>query len=255
MSSLGHVQTQIDIRKLLVDEKQPILFIGESPSRSLPIALAALRGGIDGIFVSREDDDCRAKNKISALRQLINEQKGRVRGLTQGVFAILINTLCFCQLFSVELYLNGLASNNSTDVDNWFLQADARSLQHFVQFNRSAPHGVIWFQCPWFRNSTALLLRDFVESATKIQMPGDFLVLGLISKEATFRKYEFDEFLNTARKTGYTHVKDDTVFIKECIQYGYKHHSNSGRDYHESFKSSHVTHIFVKRYDTLDIHI
>lgn len=44
------------IRRRLIDEKEHILFVGESETRALTIALAVMRGCWDNIWASREPD-------------------------------------------------------------------------------------------------------------------------------------------------------------------------------------------------------
>ena len=69
-------------------------------------------------------------------------------------------------------------------IENLSHAADACDLKTFYLRNGNIPTEVIFFQCPWGRNARDVpgLLRGFIKSAKDVQVPGDFLVLGLDRK-------------------------------------------------------------------------
>ena len=44
-----------DIYRWLVEDKSSVVFLGESPNRTLPLALACMRGSLDNLWVTAFD--------------------------------------------------------------------------------------------------------------------------------------------------------------------------------------------------------
>jgi hypothetical protein len=141
--------------------------------------------------------------------------------------------------------LSDTIASKKHPLKNLLLIADATELPAFFDANQHIPTRNIWFQCPWyFRKETPELLRSFVASASKVQSSGDRLYVGLVAR---FREvYELDEFLDAAEQNGYRQEPIDTTLIQKCILHGYRHHSDTKRGTHLSFKDEHETYIFVK---------
>jgi hypothetical protein len=68
------------IRHRLVDSKEPILFVGESENRSLPVALAIMRESWDGIWASSLDKE--ETQKLPALLAIAQRHSQMNAGFT-----------------------------------------------------------------------------------------------------------------------------------------------------------------------------
>ena len=60
----------------LIRDKEPALFVGESQTRSLPIALGIMRGSLDGVYASTYDKP--AVPRAHSSEALIETQKERI---------------------------------------------------------------------------------------------------------------------------------------------------------------------------------
>jgi len=237
----------------------PLLFVGESPSRALPLALAVMRGSLDGLWATSIDDV-----EARSIHMLLEEIKGRMRYRDS-----------IADKFSWTLY-NRFEQHVVHDIDNeynsrflqsLFLQADATKLQDFFDsgFDRNIqfPTANIWFQCPWVLNGdTNGLMKDFISSASKIQQYGDAIFLGLTSHPRYRDRYKLEEskFWKYARKCGYercvlqgsqtgrreAQVFEDSRFIRECIKFGYRHSSDGMDNIHSYIRDYHVTYALIK---------
>jgi hypothetical protein len=72
--SLSNCNNEAWIRHRLIDSKEPILFVGESKNRSLPVALAIMRESWDGIWASSLD-----KRETQTLPALLASAQERSR--------------------------------------------------------------------------------------------------------------------------------------------------------------------------------
>lgn len=60
----------------MVDDKERVFFVGESQTRSLPIALGIMRGSFDGVYASTYHK--RVDHRVRSYDELIGTQKERI---------------------------------------------------------------------------------------------------------------------------------------------------------------------------------
>ncbi|KAJ6565880.1 hypothetical protein DFH09DRAFT_1157208 [Mycena vulgaris] len=243
------------IRHRLIDSKEPILFVGESKNRSLPVALAIMRESWDGIWASSLD-----KAETQRLPALLASAQDRSQ--------INLKALRFKKSSpwkSVPEMRNKLSElTNALDPKSHdqvaarlSLVVDATRLETSIQ----GPTRNIWFQCPWIprsdeRSTTAKLLEGFIFSAAAIQKSGDTVFLGLTAHTDYSGEYHLDDLKKFARRLGYEIFMDEW-FILHAIDAGYKHESEVKDipqynliNYHQTFvlvKREHSEHTSVKK--------
>jgi len=222
----------------LLQEKKPILLVGESPTRGLSLALAILRGSFRDIWSS----------------SLNTTEQWTLKELVRKVDALHVPECAAEDINDLE---------ESAKTCPWqgqlFLQADATKLQDAFGGDARLPTANIWFQCPWVLPSdekqsgyeTAKLLMLFVTSASRIQAVGDFLLIGLLSVAAKkyYDSYEFDNLQHHALSLGYEYRCADNVLIRKCVDYGYRLWTDAKDKadvLHEYSRDKHVTHVFEK---------
>jgi hypothetical protein len=100
--------------------------------------------------------------------------------------------------------------------------------------------------------SNEMLLQEFVKSTARLQNDGDILLIGLTLNRIWSRQYKLAALLQTAKAVGYQHYEqrfgDEDSLIKECVNFGYRHHSIRGRPIHDFVVETYgsMLHIFVK---------
>jgi len=154
------------------------------------------------------------------------------------------------QFHNFSYYIIGLGETLLPMLHKLFCNADATNLKPFLERNEHAVTKHIWFQCPWQEchtsRSTGGLLCDFFKSAAQIQDVGGVIYLGLLDDEFHHHsKYELCKLLDLVREYGYK-TNTDRHLIHKCLEFGYKHYSQSGHDFSEGFKGFHITYIFTK---------
>ncbi|KAI0783241.1 hypothetical protein C8Q75DRAFT_784502 [Abortiporus biennis] len=237
----------------------PVFFVGESPSRALPMALATMRGSIDGIWASSLH-----KVPLRGMNELMTELRTRLEGYGTGTDQYVWDR--YHQFERHVLRKHDIDfSEFSTILKRLFLQIDATKLHEDdmktgPQNHTRPPTANIWFQCPWVLNGDlSRLLKDFVTSASKIQHYGDVIFLGLTSHPRYRDRYKLEEskFWQHTRQLGYDRcviqgqgvdtLEPDQKFIQECIKFGYRHSSESSENIHAYIRDYHVTHVLIKR--------
>lgn len=112
MVSLNDVPTRVDIRKL---KRSPFFSLANLPNRSFPIAIAAMCGSMDCIFVSR--DPHIKRRTTSTIKQSTESQKCRLECREAGESRVLISTMCLYRLHSLVDRSNRLVFHDDIDVD------------------------------------------------------------------------------------------------------------------------------------------
>ncbi|KAJ7339242.1 hypothetical protein DFH08DRAFT_938887 [Mycena albidolilacea] len=234
------------IRQRLIDAKEPILFVGESKNRSLPVALAIMRESWDGIWASSL-----YKQETQKLSALLASSQDRSQ-INAGFVGRLKKSLSWKSVAEMRYKLSELTNaldpkSHDEVADRLFLVADATRLKTSIQ----GPTRNIWFQCPWISRmdnitTTAKLLAGFISSAATIQQSGDVVFLGLTAHTAYRNAYDLDNFKKVARSLGYE-ILIDEWFILHAIDAGYKHESVATTDIHRLLIDDHQTFVLVKR--------
>ncbi|KAK4703508.1 hypothetical protein P7C70_g2712, partial [Phenoliferia sp. Uapishka_3] len=182
-----------DLLPYLQNAQTGVHLIGEAKSRSMTFAIAAIRGSFDNLYASNyEDQYC--------------FNLGRDETLSDEI------------------------------VQNVSLHADARFLDRFYEEKRNelVSHRVLYFQCPWMKggHGTAHLIRAFINSASKAQVTGDLLVVGLCNDypdgnptHPVFSEHYHWEVVRQQAVDGgrYVFLGSDPDIIVTCGRYGYVH--------------------------------
>ncbi|KAJ7769179.1 hypothetical protein DFH07DRAFT_736072, partial [Mycena maculata] len=221
--------------KRLVEDKEPLVSLGESPTRALSFAFAVMRGSLKSIWATRQapDEVFWGPSDISGL---VEESKSRGqanRSILYWNAANDIDTDAAYAEFGANL------EHEMGHLGNFTLDADATKLPTFFESSglRDLVHKHIFFQCPWagWQKQTGSLIQLTVISAAKIQGPGDLLLFGL-RDTSNPPKYEdeYDEpgLRSTAIDKGYKYLGKDKDLIKRCLRFGYRHWSETGQDIH-----------------------
>ncbi|TDL24033.1 hypothetical protein BD410DRAFT_133171 [Rickenella mellea] len=241
----------------LVDKSksQPVVFIGESDNRSMPIALAVLRGNLEGIWAtSRLPVE---PWTFSGFEELLEKQIAQAKinwELKKPPMSDVDRGKATKPFNAFKEYL---ANGDGTRVENLlerFVEgADATDLRS--SFDGLKPTNNIWFQCPWPHGNDGFypdtLLKWFVRSAAEVQAPGDVLIIGLTTHTDYAHKYKLEGFMEYATRCGYEHLVEDSDFIGQLLDLGYLHVGWRGADIHWKLFNYHVTHVFKKKsYET-----
>ncbi|KAJ7106821.1 hypothetical protein C8R43DRAFT_906081, partial [Mycena crocata] len=234
------------ITRRLIELKEPILFVGESPSRSLAVPLAVMRGSWDGIWASSEQANAhRAPEDLIKLTKVRSGANAKFLGETRK----------FKDVDDMRLALSAAtdrldAKSKDAIIKRLFLVIDAENLASaMARLARdprlsAPPTRNIWFQCPWRSGETARLIRRFIESAAAVQQSGDAVFIGLTALSRYTRQYALEDLKVVARKLGYE-IFIDECFIRYAIDAGYWH--EGVRDIHDYILDYHQTFVFVKR--------
>ncbi|KAJ7506956.1 hypothetical protein B0H11DRAFT_187634 [Mycena galericulata] len=234
------------IRQRLINAKEPILFVGESKNRSLPVALAIMRESWDGIWASSLYKE--ETQKLSALLTSAQDHSQINAGFLGRHKKSRPWKSVAEMRYKLSELTNALDPKSHNEVaDRLFLVADATRLKTSIQ----GPTRNIWFQCPWIsrmdnKTTTAKLLTGFISSAATIQQSGDVVFLGLTAYTAYRNAYDLENFKKVARNLGYEIFMDEW-FILHAINAGYKHESVAAADIHRLLIDDHQTFVLVKR--------
>ena len=231
------------LRGLLAgNEKSDVVVFGEG-NFTFSMALASLCKSWDGITATRYEpvshDNPKpefSEVKVTTVQYCINNGKE----LCQSGDAI---------LSKVKMVLN-LPSPPRLD-DTWQFGVDATRIPDELDVQGK----VVWFQCPWIPQafesrdtSTKLLVTNFLQYMADKQGPRDYALVGIVSTYKYVQKYNLKELLgeNLARghAHGYQFLGADTKFVRELLQYGYKHEGYY--DIHNRLIKSHITLVFRK---------
>ncbi|KAF8209995.1 hypothetical protein K438DRAFT_1753603 [Mycena galopus ATCC 62051] len=235
------------IRYRLIDSKEPILFVGESWNRSLPVALAIMRESWDGIWASSLYEE-----EIQELPALLLSAQGRSK-MNAEFAGRSKKSSPWKSVPEMRHKLSELTKaldpkSQDEVVARFSLVVDAIRLKLGIQ----GPTRHIWFQCPWILRSnsmttTAKLLEGFISSAATIQQSGDAVFVGLTAYTLYRKAYDLDNLKNVAHRLGYEIFMDEW-FILHAIDAGYKHESVSTTDIHRLLLDHHQTFVLVKRW-------
>ncbi|KAJ7260703.1 hypothetical protein C8J57DRAFT_1514639 [Mycena rebaudengoi] len=252
------------IRRWLIDAEEPILFVGESSDRSLPVALAIMRGSWNNIWAGSEYTNFRPeKQSLPGLLESSAERSSATadfltaslqRKNRRAGYATFIHTSPRWQEATKKLRQRLRRTTNALDpsaqkavLDRLSLVFDAENLSTFIRLKRRPPNPPptrnIWFQCPWARDPAALA-KGFIRSAAAIQKSGDVIFLGLTAHPNYQHRYKLDHLKTVAHGLGYETFMDE-CFIRHAIDAGYKH--EGVRDIHDFILDYHQTVVFVKR--------
>jgi len=222
----------------MLDRKQPIVLVGESPTRQHALALAILRGSLDGIWATSL-----APIDVWPIQKLLD----KIHSLQRAK-----NGSDIEKLTAFHTYVQ---STHDLSLEQLFFQANATNLQVFFSREERPPTANIWFQCPWVlecgTGTTAELLRSFVASAARVQVVGDFLLIGLLDGHAKeyHHKYELDQLFQHARSCGYSFKYTDNILIKQCLEYGYELWTDAkgkAEELHRYAQDKHDTYVFER---------
>ncbi|KAF7359723.1 hypothetical protein MVEN_00696900 [Mycena venus] len=229
------------IRHRLIDSKEPILFVGESENRSLPVALAIMRESWDGIWASSLHKE--ETQKLPALLAVAQRQSQMNTGFSDRRKKSSPWKSVQEMRNKLSELTNALDSKSHEEIEaRLSLVVDATRLKTSIQRMRN-----IWFQCPWISpTTTAKLLESFISSAATIQQSGDAIFLGLTTHTKYRDAYDLENLKKVARSLGYE-IFVDEWFIRHAIDAGYKHKSVKDIDIHMYLIDHHQTFVLVKR--------
>ncbi|KAF7364651.1 hypothetical protein MVEN_00334500 [Mycena venus] len=240
------VTTRLGFCHRLIDSKEPILFVGESENRSLPVALAIMRESWDGIWASslyKQETQKLPVLLVSAQdrSQMNAEFVGRLKKSSPWKSVPEMRQ-------KLSELTNALDPKSHDEVAaRLSLVVDATKLETSIQ----GPTRNIWFQCPRISQNnntttTAKLLEGFISSAATIQQSGDAVFLGLTAHTGYHDAYDLENLKKVARSLGYE-IFVDEWFILHAIDAGYKHKSVANTDIHRRLIDYHQTFVLVKR--------
>ncbi|KAJ7061561.1 hypothetical protein C8F01DRAFT_1286296 [Mycena amicta] len=259
------------IHDVLVKNQEPILFVGESDNRSLPIAIAAMRGSFNGIWASSFEgfwDLWPVSALEDSMKAMLERAKGRVEYNAEQRVDWIRDIERSRKLFeTLSQLIDSLAEKSLADIGRRFsLRIDATNLPELnipipvthesspspdpepISLTRETLRN-IWFQCPW-SSSTETLISGFIRCASRRQIAGDAIFLGLTTHE----KYrgEYPDIKELAHEAGYAVLpQQDRKFIQSAIDLGYVHQKPPG-NWDKVYKIDknllpfHVTYIIVK---------
>ncbi|KAJ7457177.1 hypothetical protein B0H11DRAFT_2063116 [Mycena galericulata] len=247
------------VYKRLVTENEQLILLGESPTRSLSIAFAVMRGSLTNIYATSRDPGA----KWSRDDFLWHIEESRSRGVDN--WYRLKKHWNFRHDIDTERQYTQIIARSMGEMaclGNFSLEADARKLSNFSKgfgFLHAAHKHVI-FQCPWDGKGgrTRKLLQDTVHSVAEIQRPGDLLLFGLrdTSNPPSLRYKElYDEYVteygvpklqDTAKSHGYEYLGQDKDLIQHCLLFGYHHWSETNVT---------VLHDIMLQYDEFVVYI
>ncbi|KAJ6539808.1 hypothetical protein DFH09DRAFT_929988 [Mycena vulgaris] len=245
------------IRHRLIDSKEPILFVGESKNRSLPVALAIIRESWDRIWASSL-----YKKETQRLPALLACAQDRSHINAGIIFRLSESRVHFREPINlIEIYAQRsrrLGSrcqrcdrNYPSSQTNSIQSLTTRSRHSCLKTSNQGPTRNIWFQCPWISckdniTTTVKLLEGLISSAAAIQKSGDAVFLGLTALTEYRDGYDLDNLKKVARRLGYAKFMDEW-FILHAIDAGYEHESVATTDIHRLLIDSHQTFVLVKR--------
>ena len=114
---------------------------------------------------------------------------------------------------------------------------------------------IVWFQSPWLLDLEKIgqLLRDFLQNMNGHQKCHDYVLIGIQNiKDSPYpgsaKTFETEKLLAHALTVGYKLIGLDTSFVREMLEYGYKHKCvDENLERHEFLFYSHVTLVFEKQ--------
>ena len=220
------------------EERSDVVVFGEG-NFTFSIALASRRGSWDGITSTRYEPisdehpmPAFSDVKEETLRYCISN--GRLFGDASDVI-----------LPKVEQVLD----LSSPPDDTWRFDVDATRIPEGLQVGGK----VAWFQCPWISNNleTGRLVADFLEHMRDRQGPGDYSLVGIVTKFPYVKNYRLGELLGDGLANRHTHNYEflgaDQNFVRELLQYGYHHQGCVER--HDRFVHWHITLVFRRLND------
>ncbi|KAJ7062218.1 hypothetical protein C8F01DRAFT_1284654 [Mycena amicta] len=252
--------------ELLFLNNKPLLFVGESHSRSLPIALVVKRGSWDGIYASAEPEPGGTVSKHPWKLEGTTNEERMAYAQEDLKTRVDLNKKLKRSLPAQNLAIfASLTPEEFTAIDARFsLIIDARNLPAVgtipcAGLADSYPElkcthemlQTIWFQWPWgwyTGNQIESLIIDFIESAGRVQQVVDAIILDLTS--GYYSKYYGDpaKMKQKATEAGYDLVVErDSVFIQRAIDAGYVHIGMKDSNIHAQLLNEHETYMWVKR--------
>ncbi|KAJ7060566.1 hypothetical protein C8F01DRAFT_1231718 [Mycena amicta] len=244
------------IHKRLVEDCEGILFVGKSVNRSLPIAIAAMRGSWDNIWASSLGETCQwdmlTPEGLAPMEQILEAARKRAKDN-----ADLIEKRFFWrpeydndirkdpewkpeQL--VNKLINNLSSASISDIELRFSVAlDATKLH--LPVNRQ-------LLCPWSdsgKSESSSLILQFLASAAEVQIPGDAIFLGLTANLDYCDDYELPAVLEHAESLDYDLCPVDRCCIRRAIDLGYLHKKPGNWRIDGKLLHYPETYVFVKR--------
>lgn len=235
----------LTLTNILLDARLEVHLVGEASSRSFSIALAALRGGFDGVYASHYSleaarfgpsfYECRGFFKaIDSVEQVARQGAITSRqesGMSRfSRFAMPFTHIIFLLTVRRSSVLRSeFAASGSETIVRLSNEADARCLDDFYYAHPEVPTTVIFFQCPWYQGKkTADLIKDLITSASWVQSPGEVLVIGLCTPRKYVVQYGWAKALQVAFESGYQVRARDVILVNRCFRRGYKHTAYAG---------------------------
>ena len=105
----------------------------------------------------------------------------------------------------------------------------------------------MWFQCPWVdyhstdQESTYELINEFLTSASEVQTPGNFVMVGIMNIYPYVEQYQLPDLFSHSK---YKFIGCDDSLIREVLYYGYKYQSRMRLN---GAERCHITLVFEKR--------
>ncbi|KAJ7074772.1 hypothetical protein C8F01DRAFT_1101739, partial [Mycena amicta] len=232
------------IHKRLVEDCEGILFVGESVNRSLPIAIAAMRGSWDNIWASSLGETCQwdmlTPEGLAPMEQILEAARTRAKdnaGNTTMTSAKILNG----SLSSTSINSSTISPLHQSRISNSALAANSN--EHRARN--------IWFQCPWSDSKSepsSSLILQFLASAAEVPIPGDAIFLGLTANRDYCDNYKLPAVLEHAESLDYDLRPVDRYCIRRAIDLGYLHKKPGNWRIDGKLLHYHETYVFVKRY-------
>ena len=230
----------------LFSRDKDILLVGEG-NFTFTVALAAIRGGWNGIVSTRYEAETRYNPR---------PQFDRVKR----------ECIMFCRSNGESLNIDDDAIQRYVDEverldppptkENWLFEIDATDTPERL----SVKGKVVMFQCPWLPDvdpsetpATHRLITKFLLHMSTKQNKGDYVLIGITKQFPYVKNYKLGDLLGeslTSRTDSsglYNFLGADDTFIQEILKHGYHHTScHSNTSIHEKIISDHVTLVFQR---------
>lgn len=215
----------LTLTNILLDARLEVHLVGEASSRSFSIALAALRGGFDGVYASHYSlEAARFGPSFYECRGFFKAIDSVEQVARQGAITSRQESVRRSSVLRSEF-----AASGSETIVRLSNEADARCLDDFYYAHPEVPTTVIFFQCPWYQGKkTADLIKDLITSASWVQSPGEVLVIGLCTPRKYVVQYGWAKALQVAFESGYQVRARDVILVNRCFRRGYKHTAYAG---------------------------
>ena len=226
------------VKSLLKDQK--VVQFGEG-NFTFTVALAAIRGGWDGIVSTRfESVPIPVFKEVKKDCIEFCDKNGKFFNSSNG---------------TIKQCVEAVKKVTPPPQQSWLLGIDATHTPNDVIVKGK----VAVFQCPWIADNDlsgtpGTLITAFLHHMSTKQNQGDYVLVGITKKFPYVKNYNLGEVLGEGLSKGtdksgkYYFRGADETFIKEILKHGYQHMScHSDADIHNGIIHDHITLVFQKK--------